>query len=350
MKILVYGAGVLGSLYAARLQDAGNEVNILARGQRLLDIRQHGIVLEEFGTRTLTATPVHAIDRLAPDSAYDLALVLVRKNQLDDVLVALEANHAIPTILFMFNNAAGPGEMIRAVGRARVLLGFPGGGGTRRGHVVTYLQSGRQAQPTTIGELEGGPSVRLVSIASTLEAAGFPVDLCDNMDAWQKTHVALVSPMANAIYAACGDGRRLAHTRDALVLMVRAMREGLRVLHGMGVPITPARYRVLEWLPEPLLVGVLQRSVSSQRFDLAAVRHAVMARDEMEHLAGEFHFLARVVGASTPSIDYLAAFINPDNPPMPAGKSDLGLEWGSVWRGLTFLAVLAVAAAWLRRR
>ncbi len=47
MKILFYGAGVLGSLYAARLQEAGQEVSILARGQRLADIREHGIVLED---------------------------------------------------------------------------------------------------------------------------------------------------------------------------------------------------------------------------------------------------------------------------------------------------------------
>jgi 2-dehydropantoate 2-reductase len=46
MKILVYGAGVLGSLYGARLKQSGQDVTILARGQRLAEIRTHGIVLE----------------------------------------------------------------------------------------------------------------------------------------------------------------------------------------------------------------------------------------------------------------------------------------------------------------
>ena len=46
MKILVYGAGVLGTLYAARLQDGGQDVSLVARGQRLADLRQHGLVLE----------------------------------------------------------------------------------------------------------------------------------------------------------------------------------------------------------------------------------------------------------------------------------------------------------------
>ena len=39
MKILVYGAGTIGSLYAAKLKDAGHDVTILARGRRLHEIR-----------------------------------------------------------------------------------------------------------------------------------------------------------------------------------------------------------------------------------------------------------------------------------------------------------------------
>src|SRR5512146_571718 len=113
MKILVYGAGVLGSIYAARLAEAGNAVTLLARGQRLHDLRQYGIVLEEQGSGRRCQVNVNVIERLEPQEAYDLALVIVRKNQLDKVLPALAANHAIPDILFMFNNAAGPQEMIR---------------------------------------------------------------------------------------------------------------------------------------------------------------------------------------------------------------------------------------------
>ncbi len=350
MKILVYGAGVLGSVYAARLKMAGHEVTLVARGQRLADIRQYGLVLEDYASGTRTATPVNVVEKLSPDEAYDLALVIVRKNQLDPVLVDLAAAPLIPDILFMFNNAAGPGEMIRRVGRERVLLGFPGGGGMRDGHVIRYMLSDRSKQPTIIGELEGQLSERLLRIASVFESAGLPVAFSENMDAWLKTHAALISPMANAIYAAGCDRIRLAKTRDALVLLVRAVREGMSVLQAMGIPITPSRFRVLLLLPEPLLVWYLQRGVTSELFELGAVRHASAARDEMEHIASEFRFLARVVGASTPSIDYLYSFANLDNPPMPEGKADLSLNWGAVWRGLALVAVLAAAAGWLRRR
>jgi hypothetical protein len=45
MNILFYEAGVIGSLYAARLRSDGHDVSV-ARGQRLRDSKQHGIVLQ----------------------------------------------------------------------------------------------------------------------------------------------------------------------------------------------------------------------------------------------------------------------------------------------------------------
>jgi threonine dehydrogenase-like Zn-dependent dehydrogenase len=109
MKILVYGAGVIGSLYAARLREAGQEVSILARGQRLADLREHGIVLEGAITGHRTTTHVGAVQQLAPEDTCDLVIVAVPKNHVSEVLPALAANRHMPNVLFMGNNAAGPG-------------------------------------------------------------------------------------------------------------------------------------------------------------------------------------------------------------------------------------------------
>ena len=49
-----------------------------------------------------------------------------------------------------------------------------------------------------------------------------------NMDAWLKTHVAEISPTATALYMAGLDPGRLARTRDTLVRMLRAIRDGYR--------------------------------------------------------------------------------------------------------------------------
>ncbi len=346
MNILFYGAGVLGSLYAARLRQAGHDVSILARGQRLADLRAHGIVLEDLATGQRTVTPVRVAESLGPDETYDLIVVLMRKNQVGDILPVLAANRT-PTVLFMVNNAAGPEAYVEALGRERVLLGFPGAGGAREGHVVRYRLAG--VQKTTLGELDGALTPRLRQIAAAFQAAGFPAAICPAMDAWLKTHVALVSPVANAIYAAGGDIYRLARTRDALLLMIRAAREGFRVLRALGVPITPARLRLLERLPEPLLLAILRRGLAQEEAELMLARHANAARDEMGQLADEFQALARQAGVATPMINQLALHLDPTMLPIPAGSALLPVDWRGVWGWVGGLVGL-VALLWRGRR
>ena len=350
MKILVFGAGVLGSLYAARLQDAGHDVTILARGNRLEQIREHGIVLLESSSGLETSTAVEVVETLAPEDEYDLAIILVRKSQLADVLPVLAVNTRIPSFLFMVNNAAGPGALIEAIGRERVLLGFPGAGGTRQGYVVEYAQVSAKSQPTTIGELDGYPTARIVQIAAALGEAGFPVNISSNMDAWLKTHVALVSPIANALYLADGDNYRLAKTRDGVVLMIRAIREGLNVLKASGIPITPAKYRYLSLLPEPLLVKMMQKGFATQRAELVLARHANAARDEMSLLAAEFKQLAVQSGVPTPSMDLLASYINPENPTLAEGSASLSQNWRGLWAILGGLTLVNLGIGFLISR
>ncbi|NMB88463.1 MAG: ketopantoate reductase family protein [Chloroflexi bacterium] len=338
MKIMVIGAGVLGSLYAARLQSSGNEVTLLARGERSRYLQENGVVLQEGESGPVTATPVRVVTEIDPQADYDLAVVLVRKNQLGPVCTMLSAAPRIQAVLFMFNNAAGPDEMIRAVGRQRVLLGFPGAGGRREGGVVHYILA--DSQPTTLGELDGTATPRLAAITEAFERAGFPVEQCAHMDAWLKTHVAVVSPIANALYLAGGDNYRLARTPDGMVLLVRAIQEGFQVLRALGIPVVPSKYRWMAYIPEPLLVAILRRGFDTQRSELLMARHARAARDEMRALADEFQQLARRSGLATPAIDELYRFTGEEVPPLPEGAGGIPMRWAGVVAGA--LAILAV--------
>ena len=345
-RILVYGAGVLGSLYAGKLHQAGYNVTLLARGQRLAELREQGLLLVEDGSDRLEQFPVQVTDRLDPADAYDLVLVVVRKNQLASVLPSLAANQHTPNVLFLVNNAGGPGALIQALGHERVMLGFPGAGGQRVDGVVRYRLAS-SVQPTTIGELDGRQSERMEHIARAFRDAGLPVAISDHMDAWLKTHVALVSPIANALYMAGGSNYRLANTPDGLVLLVRAVKEGLRVLHSLKVPITPVKYRVLSWLPEPLLVAVLHRRLAMPQAELVLARHANAARDEMLTLADEFRILAKQSGAATPAIDSLYCYLNPHYPPVPEGQASLKLVWGPMIAATGALVSAGALAGWL---
>jgi 2-dehydropantoate 2-reductase len=67
MKVLIIGAGVIGSFNAARLTQAGVDVTLLARGSRLADLKANGVTLEDFRTGQRTTTRVRLVDRLGPE-------------------------------------------------------------------------------------------------------------------------------------------------------------------------------------------------------------------------------------------------------------------------------------------
>ncbi len=345
MRILVYGAGVLGSLLAARLKEAGQEVTLLARGQRLAELREHGIVIEDALAGTRRSIQVELADRLKPEDAYDWVLVVARRNRIPEILPALAANANTPDVLFIGNNAAGPDEYVRALGERRVLMGFLSAGGVREGHIVrTVMQVAGQKARVTIGEVDGQYTYRMRQIADILEAAGFRVDLSNNIDAWLTTHAAFVTPLALAVYMAGGDNYRLARTRDALVLAIRAVREGFQVLDALNIPVLPSRLRVYQWLPEPLLVPLAARLLGSRSAEIGVAGHANAARDEMRTLADQLYSLVHKTNVPTPALDQLYAYLNPDVPAVAEGSARLSLDWRSIWVVLgTFAGVLAFA-------
>jgi len=45
MRILIYGADVIGSIFAAKLSLSGQDVTVLARGKRFEEISSQGVVI-----------------------------------------------------------------------------------------------------------------------------------------------------------------------------------------------------------------------------------------------------------------------------------------------------------------
>lgn len=328
MRVLVFGAGVLGSLYAARLHRTGQDVTLLARGERLQQLREAGVVLQEANSGRRSTTHVPTIDRLDPEDQYDAIIVLVRKPQLAAVLPALRAARATRTVVVMVSNAEGPELLADTIGRERLVLGFAGAGGTLTDGVVTYQLVPARLQPTVLGELDGSITPRLRALRGALRGAGFAVAFQRDMDAWLKTHEVWIGAVANAIYAADGDPDRLGRTRDAVVLMLRAVGEGLTALEALGTRITPGRFRTVRHLPEPVVVPLLQRLLRTRPVEVLAVRHANAARNgEMRQLADEVLKLLASSPIPTPTVSELFRHVDPAVPPLPDGAETLPLRW-----------------------
>jgi len=305
-RILVIGAGVNGSVCAAALHRAGYDVTVLARGKRLEELQAGGIEIEDplKGTRTVTQVPV--VDRLAPEDVYEYVLVVVRKNQVRDLLPVLAQNQS-PSVVFMVNTASGPEEWIAALGAKRVMLGFVFAGGRREGSLIRAMRV--RGLGTPFGEANGAISERLTRLVSILSRAGLKAKAVADMPDWLATHAAMVAPVAILLLKHGCNTYALARSREDMGMLADAMRETLAVLRATGRRIAPHPIVLVNVLPRFVMKGLFRALLSSRFGEIGAGWHCSQAPDEMFQLARELKDLVEQSGLPAPALRQLLATV-----------------------------------------
>jgi 2-dehydropantoate 2-reductase len=290
MKLLVYGAGVTGSRFSVRLHEAGHEVSLLARGERLAALRRHGVQLAEGDSPDVRRVPVPVVER--PAGGYDLIAVFVRAHQADAVLESLAGLEG--DVVFALNWAAGPEPLGAVIGPERVLLSFPTDAGTMDGEVVRYRPADFMTRrvPMPVGETDGRATPRLERIVRAFRTAGINARAEPQMDAWLKTHAAFAVPLGQAVLAA-GGPVALAADPGAVRAMIRLIRQNLA---AMPTPPVPRGFAALQTLPEGLLTAMLRRFLRSPTAAHSGLNNATPAAEaaELERVAEQMRAYARV--------------------------------------------------------
>lgn len=299
MKIIVLGAGVQGTLYGVRLARAGHDVTLIARGTRAAELRLRGAVIEEALTGRTDTVQLPVSERLSPDANADVCLVVVRREQITEILFDLVAASAIRRFVFMVNHANGSERILNALSPARVVLAFPGAAGRINGGVDHYVEVDQQ--PTAV-------EANAEDIAALLRGAGFRVTRVRDMDAWLRRHAVFVTAVAGALYEAGGDARRLAASPEGVGTFIKAVREGWSALDRRGVKSAPLALRtILCWVPLPLAIAYWQRLLRSARGELYFAAHARRAPREMAALVADVGEL--LDDLPTPCLDRLYAAV-----------------------------------------
>jgi 2-dehydropantoate 2-reductase len=312
VRILVAGAGVIGSVYGGKLLQAGHEVVMLARGERLVDLQREGLVLEEAGSGQRIVLPVGVVASTGPEDRYDLVMAPLQRDQMPGILPMLSDLRRSPDVLF-FGNAVGlTASLNQALGRP-AMFGFPGAGGIRDGAVIRYVLIPRQK--TMLGAPDDRASTRARHLQAVFGEAGLPTTISGNVEEWLTAHCAFIVPIAFALYRCDTDASRLADDPSGLLLMVRASRQAFRALRATGNAEVPMNLRVLYLrMPSAFAVGYWRRVLAGPRGELWFAGHSRAAREEMTSLAAQL--LATVHRTGRPSRD-LDALLGKPPPPTP---------------------------------
>lgn len=124
MRVLIAGAGVIGTVYGVHLGAAGHAVNVLRHPPRTDEVAARGLAARD----VLEGSRVETGVKVVPDAAagrYDLVLVTVRADQLVPACARLTGLADAPIVLFFGNNPGGR-SAIPSVIPGEVGLGFPG--------------------------------------------------------------------------------------------------------------------------------------------------------------------------------------------------------------------------------
>ena len=295
MRVLIVGAGVIGTVYGAHLGAAGHLVSVLSHPPRTDEIAARGLAARDVLDGSRTETRVSVVPDAAP-GPYDLVLVAVRTDQLGPACTRLTELTGRPTVLFFGNNPGGR-SAIAAIIPGQVALGFPGVGGVLRDGVAEYVRI--RQQPTA---LPAASDSRLAQMAEALRQRGFRLQHVTDIDGWLVYHAAFVACVCAALYRCGTDATRLAADRPTLNLMCAAVTEAFTALRKNGTTGLPRNLAVLHSpVLRPLAVRYWARTMRSPTGELCFAAHARHAPAEMLALAE--HVTARL--ANTPATSHV---------------------------------------------
>ena len=278
MKILVYGAGVLGCNLARNLFRAGKDVTLLARGNWAAEIKQNGLrVKDKFSPRT-SVSRIPVVTRLAPDAQYDVIFVVLRYTQLDSALDTLRENQT-KNIVFVGNNVR-PRALAAALPEKNVLFAFALSAGHRESDRVVSIDLKR----ITVGQLSGAAS-HAELIGEIFRGTKYKVVYEPNMEDYLLCHAAFVMPAAFACYKTDGNLKKLRGNTTYLNRLIDANIEGYRAIKNAGHEILPkadADFESKKYRKTCLQFFKLMCATSLGK--LCASDHAMNAIDEMSAL------------------------------------------------------------------
>ena len=315
MNICIYGAGAIGGWIGVGLAQAGNRLNVVARGATLDALQRDGLSLMRGDART--RVPVNAVADPAALGPQDLVVVAVKAPALASVAAQIGPLIGPDTIVLTAMNgvpwwfleggfggalsgqrlaAVDPAGAIAAAIPARHVVGgvvhascSVDAPGVVRHHFGNRL---------IVGEPAGGASARVTGLAALLNRAGIETSVSPQIqkDIWFKLWGNMTVNPISALTGATTD--KIMSDELALGFISAVMLEAKAIGARIGIEITDSpedRHAVTRKL------GAFKTSMLQ---DVEAGKPV-----EIDALVGAVHELGQITGTPTPHTDALLGLV-----------------------------------------
>ena len=118
MKILVFGAGMLGCNLARNFFRAGKDVTLLARGAWGESIPKNGLRIKDKFSPRMSVSRIPVVTELKAEDKYDVIFVVLRYTQLDAILDTVSAGDDLPEVLKWKDSYLSPKSFVLTLGKS----------------------------------------------------------------------------------------------------------------------------------------------------------------------------------------------------------------------------------------
>jgi len=305
LRVAVVGAGAIGGVLGARLQQAGHDVVFIARGATLAALQARGLVLDSIDG-DLTLPLVQATDDPGTVGVVDVVLVCVKATQVASLAPSLRPLVGPATVVIPVQNGVEASELLAAAlgesnvleGLGRVLVEQVAPGHIRHTAVTPIIEFGRRAGAPE----QSAAYAQIPRFAAALRSAGLVAQLPDDMGVAQWEKFLFIEPIGAVGAAARVSFGVVRSVPASRALIDAALHEVRDVGRAVGVK-WPADAIDRVWARYDSLPA--DGSTSLQR-DLMAGRPS-----EFEAQTGAVVRIGRAHGVPTPVHDMLYAVLLP---------------------------------------
>jgi 2-dehydropantoate 2-reductase len=219
MKIVILGAGALGTVLGAHLARAGEDVTLIARGKRAAYLQEHGATITGLADFTV---PVPILTDPQQVHNADVLIVTVKTYDMTSALASVQ-HIDVGSVLSIQNGVLKNEQLAQTFGWEKVL-------GATAMFTAEVLPIGTVRftanQGFYLGELPAGTSARVQTLSDTLDRVGIRAHVHPSMQSmeWSK-YVAWICCMAPAVLTRSETYKFLqeAQTASIVAAMVREM-------------------------------------------------------------------------------------------------------------------------------
>ncbi len=283
MRIAIFGAGGIGGYLGGRLSQAGEEVVLIARGEHLQAIKEHGLRVDSI-KGDFVATPALATDNPTEAGPVDAVILGVKAWQVLDAAKAMRPMIEPETFVVpMQNGVEATAQLASVLGEKSVVVGLGG--------LVSYivgpghiLHAGGDPY-VSFGESDNSTSERTQNLLEAFKNAGVTANIPANIQAalWAKLALMAVNSGIGAITRVpTGQWRSVA---GSWKMAQQVAQEVLAVAAGKGIVMpsdslasTVARLEA----SAPNSTSSMQRDLMEGRFSELEVQTGAVVRLGLE--------------------------------------------------------------------